>query len=500
MKCSTHALWAAALLCALAGAAPLRADTLQEIYELALEHDAELKSREASYRAALENARRSRAALLPQISARYEHSETETESTSQSFNFNASGMVLPVEVGSVLDTKRQGYQLSLNQALFDLPAWVNYLSGRKLSRQAEAAFAADQQDLILRVVEGYLGALRAQDELEAAAARERAFQRQFEQARLRFQVGLIAITEVHEARAAQDLAKVDKIAAENRLNVALEQLSVLTGRRHAGLHRLQEKFEAKSPEPETRSAWVEFALGNNYRLAAARHAESAARRKAWAGRLEHLPKVSGSLSYSDYETRGTRVEMPPSLFNLPPDSEQEQEIVAVRVEMPLFAGGGISASRRQAVQEYLAARESRIGLQRATVANARALHMTVLSDIARVNARRQSLISSQSALDATTAGYEVGTRNIVDLLNAQNVLYGAKRDYAFARYDYVQNMMRLKQAAGLLSPEDVGRLDGEMVAAAEPEPEPETAPEEEEAEAAEPEKDESTVEPQGNPE
>ena len=100
---------------------------------------------------------------------------------------------------------------------------------------------------------------------------------------------------------------------------------------------------------------------------------------------------------------------------------------------------------------------------RDTIANTRSLYMTVLSDVARVTAHRQSIVSSQSALDATTAGYEVGTRNVVDVLNAQNALFSARRDYANVRYDYVNNMLRLKQQAGLLSPEDVHRLDADMV-------------------------------------
>ena len=132
------------------------------------------------------------------------------------------------------------------------------------------------------------------------------------------------------------------------------------------------------------------------------------------------------------------------------------------MDVPIFSGGRISANRRQAAQEYISARETRINLMRNTVTNTRSLHMTVVNDVARVNARRLSIVSSQSALDATTAGYEVGTRNVVDVLNAQNTLFQAKRDYANARYDYVNNVLRLKQQAGLLSPEDVYRLDAEL--------------------------------------
>jgi outer membrane protein len=130
----------------------------------------------------------------------------------------------------------------------------------------------------------------------------------------------------------------------------------------------------------------------------------------------------------------------------------------LRLEVPLFAGGAISANRRRAAEQFNAARESRMGSQRNTIAQTRAQHMTVLSDAARVKARAQAIVSSKSALEATQAGYNVGTRNVVDVLNAQNALYAAERDYANTRYDYVLNQLRLKQQAGLLSPKDVADL------------------------------------------
>ena len=459
MKFSLHLMSAGLLsLCCAAGGA----DTLREIYELALDNDAQLKSREAQYRANLETENLGRAALLPQVNANYDYSESETNTDANSITSSDNNFVI-IETSTRLDVEREGYQFSLNQAIFDLPAWFSFRSGREITRQAEANFAADQQDLIMRTVESYLGVLRAQDNLEASRARERAFRRQLEQTRQRFEVGLVAITDVHEAQAAYDLSQVDRITDENNLNVALERLSVLTGRYHANLYLLHEDFDIKSPQPEDRSEWVDFALDNNFRLAAAGYAEEAARQSAKANRMGHLPRVSGSIAYSDYETKGDRDVTPRSLFDVPPNQDQEQEVYSIRVDVPLFSGGAISANRRRAAQEYLAARESRINLMRNTVTNTRSLHMTVLSDVARVAARRQSIISSQSALDATTAGYEVGTRNVVDVLNAQNVLFGARRDYANARYDYVTDMLRLKLLAGLLSPEDVHRLNAELI-------------------------------------
>ena len=173
--------------------------------------------------------------------------------------------------------------------------------------------------------------------------------------------------------------------------------------------------------------------------------------------------MNASSSYSDFSTEGDLTRKPATEFDVPPDQDVEQEVWGVRVDLPLYTGGAISANRRQAAQEFNAAREQRINLSRFTVTEARSRHMTVMSDVARVAARKQSIVSSKSALDATQAGYEVGTRNVVDVLNAQNTLFAAERDYANSRYDYIVNLLRLKENAGLLSPQDVYNLDSYLI-------------------------------------
>jgi outer membrane protein len=179
--------------------------------------------------------------------------------------------------------------------------------------------------------------------------------------------------------------------------------------------------------------------------------------------MEHAPKVTGTYEYSNFDVSGSTTAEPESVFTAPPDSNAEENMWQVQVSVPLFSGGAISANRRKSAQEYNASREELINLTRNTVTSTRSLHMTVLSDVSRIAARKQSIISSRSSLDATQAGYEVGTRNVVDVLNAQNILFQAERDYANSRYDYVLNLMRLKERAGLLSPEDVLRLDSFLV-------------------------------------
>jgi len=440
------------------GASSVCGESLRDIYELALENDSQLKAEEAQYRANLETEQLGLAGLLPQVNATYDYTDTDQDTEGASFGSNG---IVPNTVTNS-ETDREGYQISLNQPLFDLPAWFTFQSGKQFSRQAEATFAANQQNLIVRVVEAYLLVLRGQDNLEASKAQERAFERQLEQTQQRFEVGLIAITDVYEAQAAYDLAQVNRIVDENNVSVALERLSVLTGRSHDNLSVLKDDFDILLPEPLDRAAWVEFALENNFNLKAQRFAEEAARQSAKANKFKHAPTISGSYAYSDYETEGDLTRSPTTSFDLPPDQDVEVNSWQIKLNVPLFSGGAVSANRRKAAQNFNAARENRINLSRNTVTNARSLHMTVVSDVSRVAARKQSIVSSRSALDATQAGYEVGTRNVVDVLNAQNTLFSSERDYANSRYDYILNMVRLKEQAGLLSPEDINKLDTSM--------------------------------------
>lgn len=440
----------------------LQADSLRDIYELALENDAQLKSEEATYLARRETENLSRSALLPQLSTSYTYRNSDVDVDGESIITEGDSLSVG-NTSTNRDVDIDGYAINLNQALFDLSAWFSFQAGKEVTKEAEATFASNQQNLIVRVVEAYLLVLRAQDNLSASQAQERAFERQLEQTQQRFEVGLIAITDVYEAQAARDLSEVNRIVDENNVSVALERLSVLTGQPQSNLNVLVDDFKILPPNPVERAAWVDFSLANNFQLQAARYRAEAARQNAKSLKMEHAPKVMGSYEYSDFDTDGSFRSDPENLFAVQPNNTTEENAWQISVSVPLYSGGAISSNRRKSAQEYNASREQLINLQRETVTNTRSLHMTVLSDVSRIAARRQSIISSRSSLDATQAGYEVGTRNVVDVLNAQNILFQAERDYANSRYDYVLNLMRLKEQSGLLSPQDVITLDSFMV-------------------------------------
>ena len=267
MKRTVAALLASGLVI---GSALVQAESLRDIYELALENDAQLKAEEAQYLARKETEILSRSALLPQVSTSYSYTDSDADRNAQSRDFNVPTLPI-IDTKTNTDVTTDGYSVSLNQALFDLPAWFTFKSGKEISKEAEATFAGNQQNLIVRVVEAYLLVLRAQDNLAASQAQERAFERQLEQSQQRFEVGLIAITDVYEAQAAFDLSRVNRIVDENNVSVAMERLSVLTGRYPGTLNVLKDNLELKLPDPIDRAAWVDFSLENNFNLQAARH-------------------------------------------------------------------------------------------------------------------------------------------------------------------------------------------------------------------------------------
>lgn len=418
------------------------ANSLQDIYELALKNDAQLKADTAGYEAGKEYSDIARAGLLPQVNASYNYNKNNTDITD---NLNA------LQSGKT-NTKTTGWDVSLTQPLFDMSAWYVYKQGQKLSAQAEAQFGADQQSLIVRVATAYFNVLRSVDQLEATLSEQNAFAHQLEQVKQRFDVGLTAITDVHEAQAAYDSALAATLEARGGLSISYEALEVLTGKPEDQISPLSDKFPVVNPTPADRAEWVSFALKNNYALKAAKLRADAAEDNADATRAGHYPTVTASLGYSKTDSNGDK-------YAAPFDTSTDGKSVNIGVNIPIFSGLRTSSKTRQAVSQELQAQEQFNNIQRGTIQNARTLHLSVETDVARVAARKQAIISNQSALDATQSGYEVGTRNLVEVLLAQRTLYQARRDYSNALYDYVIDTIKLREVAGTLRPDDVPEVD-----------------------------------------
>ncbi|WP_299581476.1 TolC family outer membrane protein [uncultured Microbulbifer sp.] len=455
------------------GAMQAQADTLWDIYMQALDNDPQLAADRAGYHAGIEAKNQLRAPLLPQVNAQIQ--------AAKNHEFRQFGAAEPVdeendnnielvdflqrETGTFDD---RTYNASLSQAIFDAPAWFGYQQGKKLTERATAEYSANQQAMMIRVATAYFDVLRAYDVLEAAVSEEKALAKQLEQTQQRFEVGLTAITDVYDSQAAYDSSVARRLTAQDDLLSDFDALSVLTGGYHDEVAPLVETFQVAPPVPADRADWVEFALANNFDLKASRLNAEAARYNARSRASEHLPTLTGSVSYNKLTVKGDQKSK--FLFDeqfrdrnrstvFPRDQDFRDTTVAITLDIPIYTGGLLSANRREARNLSFQAQDLRNLTERNTIQTTRTLHRAVVTDVSRVSARQQAVVSAKSALEATQAGYEVGTRNIVDVLLAQRTLFLAETDYANALYDYILNTLNLKQVAGLLSPKDLQELD-----------------------------------------
>ncbi len=413
-----------------------QAADLWTIYQTALQHDAELRAAEADYRAALEARPQARSVLLPQIDAGATQAHTRSEpSPGSSFSY---------------DTTR--FDITLNQSVYDHRNYVALRQADLGIAQATAFRDAARQALILRVAESYFGVLTAQDTLSFAEAEKEAIGRQLEQAERRFEVGLIAITDVKESQAQYDIAVAQEIAARNQLDIAREQLAVVTGQYYEALASLSDRLPLTTPEPADMSRWVESAIDRNLGLTARRFATEAAAEEIKRQRAGHYPTVGLQASYADIDNSGA-----PTANSQLLDRTDAQ--IALQLRVPIYSGGRTSSLTRESRERFDSAREQLELTQRLTVQQTRSAYLSVVAGISRVQALNQALASTQAAAEAAEAGFEVGTRTAVDVLLALREVFRAQRDYAQARYEFVVNTLRLKQAAGTLDEQDIQAIN-----------------------------------------
>jgi outer membrane protein len=361
---------------------------------------------------------------------------------------NSRTTLLPAPA-TTIDYNDNRWQAILTQPLFRLDRWFQFQKSKETKAKAMADFTTAQQALIYRVADSYLSILEAQDRLSAANAARDAVQRQLEQVQQRFDVGLVAITDVLESTAAFDSSTVDVIEAEGAQVVTFETLLRLTGQPYTEVNGISEAFPVEYPNPRDEEAWVQAALKGNFELAAARASVESARRDMQIARSAHMPTVNAQISYAESASGGG------GFFG----SDIEQTTASLQFNVPVFAGGSTQSAARQAGYAYEAAQRTLDLTQRQVVENTRNLYSRINTDVARVRARLRGIESSQSALDATQTGYEVGTRNIVDVLQAQQRLFQAQFQYASARYQYIRDTLQLKQVVGSLSPDDMYQLN-----------------------------------------
>lgn len=425
-------------------ASDLYAENLIDIYNEALKNDPTYRAAEYSYLADKELVVQGRSALLPSL----------TLSGSTNWNEYYQDKQLQQSYNSFSSTVR------LSQPLFRLDSWFQYKQSKSLTNAAEAEFAYEQQNLLVKTAELYFGVLREIDNINAALSEEKAIKKQLDQAKQRYEVGLSAITGVQEAQLAYDISKASRINAEGRLLSAREALNALIGREIFSLNELGDGLLIEDPDPKSKEEWVDLALTNNYQLKAAYLRKNAAKNNARSAASNHLPKIDIVGSKSESETNQFNYEgFDINGQGIPVPEVTGRRNYVIQFSMPIFQGGAVSSRRKQAYAQYERSNENSMFAQRRVIQEVRSGYSNVVTLVANVTAQKQAVISATSALEATQVGYKVGTRNIVDLLQAEKNLYSAEKNLSNTKYDYILAKLKLNLAAGIISPGDLVNIN-----------------------------------------
>lgn len=419
----------------------IEAANLMDIYHEAQARDAGIASARAAHLAGQEKLPQGRALLLPSI-----HLSGNTTWNEMDIQYRGAS-TFP---GGQRDYNSNGATLSLTQPIYRRQNWAQYEQGKLLAAQAELQYLAAQQDLILRVAQAYFDVLLAQDAAALAKAQKEAIAEQLAQAKMSFEVGTATITDTHEAQARYDLADAGEISALNDLEIRKRALEKIIGKQPEALAGLAPGMPLQGPDPADMSKWVESAEGNNLQVQVQRAAVEIANQEVERNRGGHHPTLDLVASYSDTGASG-------SSFGVGNDTKASA--IGLQLNLPLYQGGAIRSRVRESVANQEKTRQDLEQTVRQTALSTREAYFGVTSGMSQVRALEQALLSSQSSLDSTKLGLEVGVRTNVDVLNAQQQLFTTKRDLHKARYGYLLNRLKLKSAAGTLVENDLQQIN-----------------------------------------
>ncbi len=420
---------------------PANAQNLLATYALALQNDPVLKEFEANLLAVGESKDQSIAQMLPVISATAGSKKEWINNTKVNV---ASGIV---SGSGQQDFWNSIFSLNLTQPVFHWDHWVQLEQSDNLIAQAEAQYQAEQQNLMVRTTQAYFDVLAAQDTVEFAKAEKNAIARSLEQAQQRFEVGLIAITDVYEAQAGFDQARADVIVAENNVDNAKEQLRVIIGDNAADLDVLGEKLPLKKPEPEDINSWSKNAEIQNLNIVAALNQAEVARKSVSLQRSGHYPTLDLVGAYNVIDNSAS--------FGLRGDTQN----IGLQVNVPIFQGGAVNSRTREAEYRFNGAKENLIQTKREVKQQVTNAYRGVITSISEVQALKATVVSGKSSLEATEAGFDVGTRTMVDALATSRNLFDTKTKYSQARYNYITRYITLKQSISTLSRDDIERVN-----------------------------------------
>ncbi len=434
----------AALVVIGAYGSPAFSADLMDIVTLAEQNDQTLLAAQQKRLSIQENTPIARSNLLPQIgaSAGLNYSRTDIKSNG-----------VP-NAPTVIEGSGRNLGLSLNQVIYNRIDNLNLGIADLQAKQADLDYAAAQQDLLLRASTAYFAVLQANASLQLAVASQKAFKNQLEQAQKRYEVGLVAVTDVANAQANYDKANADIITARNALENAQSLLATITGKLPAGLDDVRTSLSTPSPDPANPEEWINLATKQNISLQSAQIGGQISQENIAINRAARMPTVDLTGQYGYNSTL--------SQFNGRQSSNLAASI-GLQVSVPLYTGGRINAKSRQAAYQYQQTQNEIENLRRTVQQGTANDYRGVITSISEITAYGQSVESARTSLAATEAGYQVGTRTIVDVLNAQIQVFSAMANFLNARYSYLTNYLKLKADTGQLSLDDIKAVNAQLV-------------------------------------
>lgn len=423
-----------------------QAEDLLQVYDIATANDPTVLKAKAQADAQKYAKDRALSELLPSLGFSMSYGETDSDGYEGN---DAAGYVFG---SSSSDSFTR--TLSLSQTVFSLGVWESLGIAEKQALQADTRYALAQQDLIIRIAQGYFDVLSKLDNLEFVQAEKRAIERQLEQTKQRYEVGLTAITDVHEAQAQFDRAVANEIVASNDVETARETLRTITGKYHSKLDALNTNTFSTVKPSQKSTDFVETAKNRNLSLQIAKATLDIADDEIDRAQAGHYPTLSFDASYSDSLSNAAGADGRP---------RGDTTRVGLTLNVPIYSGGKTQAATEQARANFVAASEDLEKSMRDITRSVITSYNQVMSDVATYRALEQAVVSAESALQATEAGFEVGTRTIVDVLVSTQNLYAAKKNLANLRYQYVLSSLKLKQATGTLSRADLEAINKGLV-------------------------------------
>jgi outer membrane protein len=437
------------LLCGQALAAD--SQNLIQIYQQALSQDPALASAKSGNLAMQEKLVQGKAQYLPTVNFNAGANSSKTDIKFLGIPNNPGG---PNRIEGPQSFQSYNYGVNINQPIYRKQIQAQLEQAKSQVEQSDKQLQLAQQNLILRSSKAYFDVLLAQDKIELIQAQKNAISKQLEQAKANFDVGTATITDFNEAQARFDLVQAQEIAAMSDLEVKKRAIQSIIGQMPATLSGVRSDLQPQMPEPVAMERWVEMATQTNLMIAIQEQALEIATQEVERQNAGHLPTLDAIASYTERYANGGI-----NSFG----SDLKDATIGLQLQIPLYQGGAVSSRVREAVANKQKAMDDVVAARRQAELETRQAYLDLVSVVSQIKAYEQALNSSQSQLDSTSLGYEVGVRTSVDVLNAQQQFFTAKRDLLQSRYAYLMNILTLKSAVGLLTESDLDAVNQQLV-------------------------------------